>query len=78
MPCGTVIKDKKGKELCDLNCDGDMFLAARGGAGGKGNHFFMTNENKAPLVAEIGAQGESRVYTLELKTIAHAGLASYI
>lgn len=77
VPLGTIIKNEKGHSIASLCEDGDMFLAARGGAGGKGNHFFMTNENKAPVISEYGADGEDRTYTLEMQTIAHVGLIGF-
>lgn len=64
----------EGNILSSLDKVGDLFVAARGGAGGKGNHFFLSNENRAPLIAEIGATGVSRLLHVELKTMAHAGL----
>lgn len=53
-----------------------MFLAARGGAGGKGNAFFASDLEPTPKVAELGANGENNVYTLELSSMAHFGLVS--
>ena len=35
-----------------------MFLAARGGAGGKGNAHFKCAENQTPQLAEVGGEGE--------------------
>ena len=51
-----------------------MFVAARGGAGGKGNHFFVTDTEQAPEVCEYGAVGEELEYTLEIRSMAHVGL----
>ena len=53
-------------------------MAARGGAGGKGNHFFLSNENRAPAKAELGARGQAMRLRVELRTMAHAGLVSGI
>lgn len=53
-----------------------MFVAARGGAGGKGNHFFITDSEHAPKVCEYGASGEDISYRIELKSMAHVGLVS--
>lgn len=53
-----------------------MFLAARGGAGGRGNHFFASDLEPAPKIAEIGAKGEKIVYAIELTSMAHFGLVS--
>lgn len=52
---------------------GAMFVAAHGGAGGKGNHFFTNDKEQAPQVAEYGARGEDISYILELKSMAHVG-----
>ena len=41
-----------------LTMAGQLFLAAKGGAGGKGNAHFRTAENQTPKVAEAGGQGE--------------------
>lgn len=44
--------------------------------GGKGNHFFVSNNEKAPQVCEYGAHGEDSAYILELRSMAHLGLVS--
>lgn len=77
VPVGTVIKNGMGQVICDLNEAGYMFVAARGGAGGKGNHFFINDRNQGPKVCEYGASGEDVTYTLELKTMAHIGLIGF-
>lgn len=77
VPLGTLIKSEDGKVLSALDNDGDLYVAARGGAGGKGNYFFLTNENRAPTVAELGATGQVRKLFIELKTMAHAGLIGF-
>lgn len=78
VPVGTLIKDRLSKKLiANMNMDGIRFLAARGGCGGKGNHYFLSNKNRHPRVAEIGATGEKRSLILELKIIAQAGLVGF-
>lgn len=74
VPVGTVIRDVNQNIVGDLKKTGSMFIAARGGAGGKGNNFFATDINKSPEIAEYGADGESINYTLELRSMAHFGL----
>jgi GTP-binding protein len=69
-----MFKSSNGQILADLNEDGAVFIAARGGAGGKGNHYFATDVNQAPEIAEYGADGEELSYTVEIRTIAHVGL----
>lgn len=74
VPIGTIVRDESGKVVGDLNAEGIMFVAARGGAGGRGNKFFLTDTEQAPDVAELGAQGETCYYTLEVRSMAHIGL----
>ena len=73
VPLGTVVKEQ-GKAIVDLSEHGQEYLAAFGGAGGKGNRFFLSNETRAPMTATSGMAGEERVLQLELRTMAHAGL----
>lgn len=54
--------------------DGTNFPIARGGGGGYGNPHFLTTQNRAPKYATRGREGQTRWLTLELKTIADAGL----
>jgi GTPase involved in cell partitioning and DNA repair len=42
--------------------------------GGKGNYYFLSNMNRAPAEYELGAQGDRKLYKLELQLIAHFGL----
>lgn len=76
VPVGTVVRNAKGKIVGDLDEDGSLFIAARGGAGGKGNHFFSSNDEQTPQICEYGAIGENLNYTVELKSMAHLGLVS--
>lgn len=54
-----------------------MFVAARGGAGGRGNTFFKSDTLQAPTHAEYGAEGETHIYILEVKSMADIGLVSF-
>lgn len=76
VPVGTIVKNYLGRVVGDLNRKGLMFVAARGGAGGKGNRFFISDADNAPKVCEFGAPGEDLSYTLELRSMAHVGLVS--
>ncbi|KAG0044515.1 GTPase of the mitochondrial inner membrane that associates with the large ribosomal subunit, partial [Gryganskiella cystojenkinii] len=63
--------------LLDVNeftDDGTQFMVGRGGGGGYGNPHFLTTQNRAPKYATRGREGQTRWLTLELKTIADAGL----
>ncbi|XP_054719877.1 mitochondrial ribosome-associated GTPase 2-like [Uloborus diversus] len=76
VPIGTLVKEDD-KFIYDLNAPDSKYIAARGGAGGHGNHFFLTNENRHPEIAELGAEGEVRKLCLELKIMAHIGLVGF-
>lgn len=73
VPVGTIVKNISGQVVGDLESENLMFVAARGGAGGKGNHFFLSNSNQTPMISEHGAQGEDMSYHLELRSMAHVG-----
>ncbi|XP_066973338.1 mitochondrial ribosome-associated GTPase 2 [Macrobrachium rosenbergii] len=76
VPLGTVFK-YKGATVASLEEEGSMFVAARGGAGGKGNAFFKTDVDQAPRVSEFGGNGEIFEYEVELKTMADVGLIGF-
>ncbi|XP_050681940.1 mitochondrial ribosome-associated GTPase 2 [Leptidea sinapis] len=77
VPLGTIVRDNRGRVVGDLSHEGAMFVAARGGAGGRGNKFFLTATEQAPGVAELGARGESASYWLEVRSMAHLGLLGF-
>jgi GTP-binding protein len=77
VPEGTVIYSFDGTELADLANNGDRFLAAAGGDGGKGNARFLSNKRRAPAFAEQGEEGEERWLRLELKLVADVALVGF-
>ncbi len=78
IPPGTVIKDaESGKVLADLVEDGQDFIVAKGGRGGRGNARFASSTHKAPDFAEKGEPGEEFWIILELKLLADVGLIGY-
>ncbi|OXB78446.1 UNVERIFIED_CONTAM: hypothetical protein H355_007476 [Colinus virginianus] len=76
VPVGTLVKED-GVTVADLTQHGEEYVAAYGGAGGKGNRFFLSNEKRAPTLFTPGEPGQERVLHLELKTTAHAGLVGF-
>ncbi len=75
VPVGTEIVMDDGKTvLCDMTEEGQRFVAAKGGQGGRGNEFFKTSTNQAPEFAEEGQPGEELWVWLRLKLIADIGL----
>ncbi len=74
VPAGTLVRDGSGAVLADLIDEGDTFVAARGGKGGRGNAALATARLKAPGFAERGEPGEERWLDLELRVLADVGL----
>ena len=78
VPEGTVVRDNKtGEVLADLVVEGDRYLAAEGGRGGRGNARFLSNRRRAPSFAEQGEVGEERYLNLELKLMADVALVGF-
>jgi GTP-binding protein len=84
IPPGTIIRDldlevedESERVLADLDTVDTRFIAAQGGAGGKGNRHFVTAVNRAPRDFEEGAEGEEHYLELELKLVADVGLVGY-
>ncbi|PWG01105.1 GTPase ObgE [Levilactobacillus bambusae] len=73
----TVIDTDTGQVLADLLHQGDEFIAARGGRGGRGNTHFASPKNPAPEIAENGEPGQERNIQLELKVLADVGLVGF-
>ena len=81
VPVGTVVygadHDEGLEKLADLAENGQSWLAARGGDGGRGNRRFTTSTNRAPRRFEPGHPGETRTFRLRLKLLADVGLVGY-
>jgi len=78
LPVGTVVLDHERREpLVDLVNEGDRWLAARAGEGGKGNARFLSNRRRAPAFAEQGEHGEQRWLRLELKLLADVAIIGF-
>ena len=78
VPVGTIVYDDDTDDvLADLTEDGQTFIAARGGRGGRGNSHFASSTNRVPTHCEHGTAGEERWLRLELKLIADVGLVGF-
>jgi GTPase len=77
VPVGTVVRERDGTVLWDLSADGDRWLAAEGGQGGRGNARFLSNVRRAPAFAEQGERGQERWLDLELKLVADVALVGF-
>lgn len=75
VPIGTLIREAESNKLIyDLNEDGEEFVVARGGKGGRGNAKFSNSIRQAPRFAEPGEKGQEIEVILEVKLIADVGL----
>src|SRR5882672_24452 len=77
VPEGTMVKDANGVMVADLVHEGDRYLAAEGGRGGRGNARFLSNRRRAPSFAEQGESGDERWLHLELKLMADVALVGF-
>ena len=77
VPVGTVVRDRDGTVLCDLDHPGARCLAAEGGLGGRGNARFLSNRRRAPAFAEQGERGQERWLDMELKLMADVALVGF-
>ncbi|CAF1488866.1 unnamed protein product, partial [Didymodactylos carnosus] len=77
IPVGTLVKTANGDIVAELSRHEQKFVVARGGLGGKGNAYFLSNMNRAPSEYELGANGDKKKYILELQLIAHFGLLGF-
>ena len=75
VPTGTIVRDSEtGEIIADVLEDGQEFIVAKGGRGGKGNSFFVTPTHQSPREWQPGEDGQERTLELELKLIADIGL----
>jgi GTP-binding protein len=77
VPVGTVVRDKTGAVVCDLDVDGARALVAEGGQGGRGNARFLSNRRRAPAFAEQAEKGQEFWLDMELKLMADVALVGF-
>src|SRR5687768_16634253 len=75
VPPGTILRDKESGEIvAEILEDGQEFVIAQGGRGGKGNAFFATATHQSPREWQPGEEGVVRTLEMELKLLADIGL----
>ena len=78
VPLGTVIRDTETNEIIkEITEDGQEFIVAEGGMGGRGNWHFKSSTNQTPRYAQPGIDGQQIDITLELKVLADVGLVGF-
>ncbi|MBQ0105424.1 MAG: GTPase ObgE [Armatimonadetes bacterium] len=78
VPVGTIVTNlDENKVIADLTEDGEKFIVAEGGAGGRGNACFRSSVLQTPHFAEKGEPTFPVNIRLELKLIADVGLIGY-
>lgn len=78
VPVGTVVYEAETGELIhDFTRDGERFVVAGGGRGGRGNARFATSTHQTPTEHEAGFPGMEKRLRLELKLLADAGLVGF-
>ena len=84
VPVGTMVyaetegdKTNTLVKLVDLTTVGQIWQAAAGGDGGRGNQHFASSTNRAPRRVETGHPGQIRTLRLQLKLLADVGLVGY-
>ena len=78
VPPGTLVyNDDTDELLADMKDDGQEYILAQGGKGGRGNARFKKSTRKAPKFSENGEKGEEIKVRLELQLLADVGLVGY-
>jgi GTP-binding protein len=77
VPIGSSFKFVENNEICahlkDKNAE---FVACRGGDGGKGNAYYLSNDNRRPRQFEHGKPGQEFTFHAQLNIIADAAFVS--
>ncbi len=78
VPVGTIVREEGREEILhDFLEQGEAFVAAKGGKGGRGNASFATSTHQVPREFQPGRPGEEKELFLELKIIADIGLVGF-
>ncbi len=75
VPIGTIVfDDETNEEIIDITKHQQEYIICNGGRGGRGNAHFMSRNNTAPKMFELGDLGEHKFIRLDLKYLADIGL----
>lgn len=75
VPIGTQVFDQTTMELIyDFTKEGETYVIAKGGRGGKGNTFFKSSTHQTPRFSQPGEDGDSFDIILQLKLLADIGI----
>ncbi|MGL5722736.1 MAG: GTPase ObgE [Brevinema sp.] len=81
VPPGTVVheelEDGTSVVLADLSVPNSIVTILKGGKGGWGNEHYKTSVKQSPQYAQKGGEAQTKKLRLELKLIAHVGLAGF-
>ena len=77
VPLGTLVRDKTGKQICEITEDREEFVLVKGGIGGRGNSHFKSPTNQSPRYAQPGGDIIEGWFILELKVLADIGLVGF-
>ncbi len=78
VPPGTLIKNSDtGEIIKDCVTNGETFIIAKGGLGGRGNRRFKTSTNRSPRYAQPGLPADSLNLKLDLKLLADVGIIGF-
>ena len=78
VPIGTeIINEETNEKLYDIVEEGETFVIAKGGMGGRGNSEFATATRQTPRFAQPGIEGEEFNIILQLKLLANVGLVGF-
>ena len=76
VPLGTIVyEEPELLPLSNIVEEGECYVVAHGGRGGRGNTRFVTPTHRAPIEHDEGEEGEKRHLKLVLKLLADIGLA---
>lgn len=78
VPLGTIVRDTESQKILkEITENGQEFILAEGGMGGRGNTHFKSPTNQTPRYAQPGMKGEEKNITLEMKILADVGLVGF-